>query len=204
MVANVGPTVSKDSCDRADFVSWYSHFRGPEMPSLNRVREAIGNLGEDDIQRLNRYQHEEKIYQSEVESSNRRPMVMPHIYGLRLFTTHNGRLGFIGADYDLRDRTKILRFSKCDVAWLYKIGTAGRPTVDGRLLIIKSDRSMLKAVSADDAAYRYAVPGPKESIKVCDKFQHADIGEGINYFIGAGEVSSRVSMTISELQFWTW
>jgi hypothetical protein len=126
LVSRVGPIISGAFCEKVEFLDWYRRFRGPSMPSLRRLRTAIKDLNIIDIQRLVSFKHTEntvplleRLRQSAHSSKHGAVLLcglFSDLHGVRLFTTHNGRLGFTSCDTQEGD--SIIRFPGCDVSWV--------------------------------------------------------------------------------------
>lgn len=120
------------------------------MPSISEVGSALVNVSEQDKARLNSSHFAR--WKPRMNDTNEALATMPP--DIRLFTTHNGRLGLTTCEIVPGDR--VARFEGCDVALLLP---NFKDLVKGRAFIVKVERSRGMGLSVADAAtFRYGTP----------------------------------------------
>jgi hypothetical protein len=207
IVARVSPLFEGGLQNLAAVQAWYAQFRGPNMPSFDRVREAVEGLTDDDIERLVSFKYIEcalaQVYPYLSEPRWKTVSTQSSYHDLRLFTTHNGRLGF--SIYAMEEGDEITRFSGSNIALTWVKQGDTWPYAYARVLIINSDRSRNGYVPIQDPSYRYAIPDEEDVMAKCERVRDADLGEGMTVVdaVRSGSVYSR-DFTIDELQYWTW
>ena len=219
IVGQVSPVYRlKDLQSPELFRDWYEKFQGPNMPSLDRIMQAAQGITYNDLQRLRSFERTEK-YPVAMELAPSEEIDPDSYAGLirtpsnsivakhdrvRLFTTHNGRLGF--AACTVREGDEVIRFSGSDVAVTVVTVVHSGIVIGGalaRMFIINSDRSRAGYAPVQDPSYRYAVPDSEDKISK-SALRDADQGDGSNIdAIRSSFVETR-DFNISQLQFWTW
>jgi hypothetical protein len=165
----VGHRRSKHSSSAPDFVplfKWYSQFLGPRIPSPSRFEGALLNLSEDDIARLESFNHVEWLTKSPLPRQSLSGEAVgpgPRSTKIRPFTTHTGRVGLTSCD--IKDTDEIIRFYGSDVAWVVPgfqripIEPVDRQ-IKGRALILASDTTVRRPdfLTSFSAKFKWAVP----------------------------------------------
>lgn len=227
IIAQVSPVYRLQDLQSSEVLrEWYNKFQGPNMPSLNRVINAARGITYQDLQRLTSFKRTERqdsqrafrsvelwTPEGEVDGVNSHDMGLMVAQSnssavendqVRLFTTHNGRLGF--AACNVKEGTEIKRFSGSDVA-LVSLPSREATYFTGitaRVFIINSDRSRDGYTPIQDPSYRYAVPDREDKVARCERLRDADRGEGrsVDAVRSAGVPARELSL--DSLQFWTW
>jgi Heterokaryon incompatibility protein (HET) len=222
LVANLSPNFPMEE---PALLTWYNKFRGPNVPSLVRVKESLQALNIDDLRLLTSFRHIRNVHQEQNPQQQERhqenvrdgsyeaaslPGSLTDSHLLRLFTTHNGRLGF--ACFDIAIEDIIVHFAGCDVAWVFRSPYLWStisflpPSAEfkGRVLIIKSDRWRSRYMPEGDAEYRYAIPDSEDTFDMCDRIMDADVGEGRRREVVRGAATADAYCTIDQLRFWIW
>jgi hypothetical protein len=188
---------------------WYREFRGPNMPSLKCVKRALYSLTIQNLLllRMEDYTGNEPALPGGVGSqedfSVRKRLYSPGsatpFNGLRLFTTHNGRVGIIFGT--ISKDAKIARFADCDVALVVtRVQWPGVAKL--RVFFVKDDRD---DKPTGHSTYRFAIPDSKDTHRVCEGIRDADIGEGrkAKLVVRDTENYGTIKCTLGQLQFWT-
>ena len=207
IVARVSPSFPMEEKELRE---WYRQFDGPNMPSLECVKKSLHSLTIQDLLLLKmKYDltREPSLpggFGSQEDFSVRKQLYSPGsvtpFSGLRLFTTHNGRVGI--AFRQLRKYDKIARFADCDVAWVVThVVLPLQGAVMSRVFFVKDDRD---DTPTGHSAYRFAVPDSKDTHRACEGIRDADFGEG-RKGVGTAEFDryGTIKCTLGQLQFWT-
>jgi hypothetical protein len=203
IVARVSPLFEGGLQNLAAVQAWYAQFHGPNMPSFDRVTEAVQGLTNDDIERLGSFRYLKKRGSLTSRGPRWEPVLQQSGYHeLRLFTTHNGRLGF--STRGMEEGYEVRRFPGSDVALAHFFDKQEFEWSCARMLIINSDMSRNGYVPIQDPSYRYAIPDGEDIIAKCECVKDADLGEGTT--VDTVQSSAVISHTfdIDQLQFWTW
>jgi hypothetical protein len=218
-VSNIGPIWSPTTSDMEQIISWYKQFHGPNMPSDTQLTKALDGFDDDDIARLRSTPtalgdgengiSDLEINERKDDYNNKKAI------DIRLFTTHQGRLGFTCCDISSQDI--LARFSGCDVALVLRGQGADldASAVKGRAFFLKSDRRPHRGTTnvessptlfVDDRLFRWAIPDIVDETGY-RSILNADIGKPKRVW-NSSESSTHsllwLSMAVEEWQFWTW
>jgi len=194
---------------------WYAQFQGPNMPSLESVKKALGELTVYDLRLFDMTETsghgldpgmQTELWADSLDLRQRlySPGLPTPFKGLHLFTTHNGRVGITLRPLfkPFGRETCIARFADCDVAW---VKTNGIPYVGGissRVFFIKDANDDLVP---GHSAYRFAIPNSRDTHQASSSIRNADVGEGRRVEVDMRETDAfgTIWCTLGLLQFFT-
>jgi hypothetical protein len=217
-VSKIGPIWSPTMSNTEPIISWYKEFHGPDMPSVTHLTKALDSFGDDDIARLRSTPTELGDGEngiSDLEIDERKDDCNNKItVEIRLFTTHQGRLGFTCCDISSQDI--VARFSGCDVALVVQGQGADldASAVKGRAFFLKSDtrphRGTTNVESSatlflDDRPFRWAIPDILDETGY-HSIRNADIEKPKRVWNSSDSNTHSLwlSLAVEEWQFWTW
>ncbi|CZR64315.1 uncharacterized protein PAC_14213 [Phialocephala subalpina] len=199
-----------------DVLRWYRQFQGSRMPTAARLAAVLESLNSEDITRLNSFKQVQSsinLYRTEGHSFSATGHPGSHNpTNIRLFTTHNGRVGLTSCDITHTDF--IIRFHSTDIALVvsekFETERCNLP-VKGRAFIVPSDKTLRSEsfLGSYNATFRYAVPSILDECngEFCRDTKE---GEGDVEEIEMYDDTSKkkdvywTSMTFEEWEFWTW
>lgn len=174
-------------------MDWYSQFQGKDMPSPFAVKKTLENFDNLDIVRLRSFHQIGWDHDGRNASKKGQD--------IRLFTTHNGRVGITSCEIMPGDT--VACFPVCDIAVVVD-AISGK--VEGRAFILKSDRRTSRGLglsSADAAAFRFAVPDVIDD--EIYSFRSADVDNFGRPTVRDLEARGRsLTLTLEEWQSLTW
>jgi hypothetical protein len=217
-VSKISPIWSPTMSDTEPIISWYKQFHGSDMPSVTQLTNALDSFDDDDIARLRSTPTELGDGEngiSDLEINERKDDCNNKItVEIRLFTTHQGRLGFTCCDISSQDI--ITRFSGCDIALLVQGQSADldASAVKGRAFFLKSDRRPHRGTTnvessatlfVDDSPFRWAIPDILDETGY-HSIQNADIEKPKRVWNSSDSSTHSLwlSLAVEEWQFWTW
>jgi hypothetical protein len=218
-VSNIGPIWSSTMSDKEQIISWYKQFHGPNMPSDTHLTKALDSFDDDDIARLRSTPialGDGEYGISDLEIDERKDgYYNKKVTEIRLFTTHQGRLGFTCCDINSQDI--VARFSGCDVALVLR-GQGedlDASAVKGRAFFLKLDKRSHRGTTnvdssptlfVDDRLFRWAIPDIVDETGY-RSILNADIGQPKRVWNSSDRSTDGLlwlSLAVEEWQFWTW
>jgi hypothetical protein len=204
--------------DTEPIISWYKQFHGPDMPSVTQLTKALDSFDDDDIARLRSTPTELGDGEngiSDLEIHERKDACNNKIIvEIRLFTTHQGRLGFTCCDISSQDI--VARFSGCDIALDVQGQSADldASAVKGRAFFLKSDRRPHRGTTnvessatlfVDNRPFRWAIPDILDETGY-HSIRNADIEKPQRVWNSSDSSTHSLwlSLAVEEWQFWTW